>query len=598
MERRAPAGYNICKWTMGAHLTMAYLEVKSPHGTKRLKLGDSSITIGRLNDNTLVLTDELSSRHHCVIEPWEGGFRVRDLGSRNGTKLNQTRIKTESLDNGDVVCIGSTELRYIDPDQKFSHKRRETPDYAAEAADAAAAKSEEFNFQDQVTVDLDLNTAVEDAPTSYERKLREIINTAEKKPFDESDISLVDTKGVTIHQATSAGLDSGSDDDDGEGIRAFKLMLLACFRARATDLHVEPRIENAAVRLRVDGYMLSAVELSMAVFHRVIGVVKILCQIDTSRKNVVQDGHFSVSVKGRRVDYRVSFTPAMNGQKVVIRVLDSSNAPSRLHELGLSPWMYERLRTIATKDAGLLLACGPTGCGKTTTLYSCLRELDVEQRNAITIEDPVEYYLEGCTQIPIDHKQNNTFANILRSVMRQDPDVIFVGEIRDTETATVGMQAAMTGHLVYTTVHAKDSIGAIFRLLDLGVENYLVGNALDVILAQRLVRRLCPTCKKPFKPTPSQNMKMGRLLEGVKRIYAPTACKRCLKTGFIGRRAIFELLQFNEAMRDVVLKKPTIQGIREIANQGLFTTLQQSGFQMVCEGETSMEEVDRVSGTQ
>ena len=570
---------------------MAYLELRTPQGVKRLKLTEHSITIGRFSDNTVVLSDELASRHHCIIEPWQGGFRLRDLGSRNGTKLNENRIKTEALDNGDVVTIGTTELRFIDPDQEFSRKRQETPDFSA------AIDEDDQNLQAQVTVDVDLHAAVIDAPTSYERKLHEIIDGALNKPFDETDISLVDNRGVTVHQATSAGLDAGTDEDDGEGIRAFRLMLLACFRARATDLHIEPRVDNAAIRIRVDGYMLSAVEISMAIFQRIIGVVKILCQIDTSRKNVVQDGHFSVSVKGRRVDYRVSFVPSMHGQKVVVRVLDSSNAPSRLHELGLVPWMYERLRTIATKDAGLLLACGPTGCGKTTTLYSCLRELDVEQRNAITIEDPVEYYLEGCTQIPIDHKQNNTFANILRSVLRQDPDVIFVGEIRDTETATVGMQAAMTGHLVYTTVHSKDSIGAVFRLLDLGVEAYLVANSLDVILAQRLVRQLCETCKKPVKPTPAQNMKMGRLMEGVPRIYVPTACKRCLKTGFIGRRAIFELLDFNDAMRDVVLKAPTIQGIREIAEQGLFMSLQQSGFQLVAQGATSIEEVDRVAGS-
>ena len=570
---------------------MAYLELKTPQGVKRLKLADTSITVGRLGDNTVVLADELASRHHCIIEPWQGGFRVRDLGSRNGTKLNEHRIKTEALDNGDVVMIGTTELRFIDPDQEFSRKRQETPDFAG------AIDQDAQQLQDQVTVDLDLHAAVVDAPTSYERQLRKIIDSAIEKPFDETEISLVDSRGVTVHQATSDGLESGFEEVDGEGLRAFRLMLLACFRARATDLHIEPRIDNAAIRLRVDGYMLSAVELSMAIFQRILGVVKILCQIDTSRKNVVQDGHFSVTAGGRRVDYRVSLTPSMHGQKVVVRVLDSANAPSRLHELGLVPWMYEKLRTIATKDAGLLLACGPTGCGKTTTLYSCLRELDVETRNAITIEDPVEYYLEGCTQIPIDHKQNNTFANILRSVLRQDPDVIFVGEIRDTETATVGMQAAMTGHLVYTTVHSKDSIGAVFRLLDLGIEAYLVANSLDIILAQRLVRQLCPTCKKPVKPTPSQNMKMGRFLEGTPRIYVPTACKRCLKTGFIGRRAVFELLDFNEAMRDVVLKTPTIQGLREIAQQGLFLTLQQFGYQLVSQGVTSIEEIDRVSGT-
>jgi general secretion pathway protein E len=571
---------------------MPYLEVRLPRGRKRIELSDKALTIGRHPDNALVLPDDLASRHHCVIEPFDSGFRVRDLGSSNGTKVNTTAIKDEMLDNGDVVRIGAVEIRYIDPEKADVVKRSNTPDFSAGREDDLD------DLHSAVTLDVDLSEAITDAQTLYERKLRDIINAAREKPFDENDISLVDCQGVTVHQASSAGLDSGSEDEAGEAIRAFRLMLLACFRARATDLHLEPRIENAAIRLRVDGYMLSAVEISMSIYKRILGVIKVLCQIDTSQRNVVQDGHFSVAIKGRRVDFRVSLTPTMNGQKLVIRVLDSSNAPSRLHELGLVPWMYEKLRTIATKDAGLLLACGPTGSGKTTTLYSCIREIDVEQRNAITIEDPVEYYLEGCTQIPIDHKVDNTFAKILRSVLRQDPDVIFVGEIRDIETATVAMQASMTGHLVYSTVHAKDSIGAVFRLLDLGVESYLVANALNVILAQRLVRVLCEHCKKPVKPTPAQNMKMGHQLEGVPEIYTPTGCKRCLRTGFEGRRALFELLDVHDSMRDVILKAPTIQGMREVADQGLFLTLQQFGFQLVSQGLTSIEEIDRVSGSE
>lgn len=571
---------------------MPYLEVRSPQGSKRIKLNDAAVTIGRMPDNLLVITDEKASRHHCVIEPHNDGFRVRDLGSRNGTKLNDRGIKLEMLDNGDVVRIGKSEVRYIDPEQQAPRKRRDTPDFAA------AYEDDLGNLLNQPTIDLDLNDEVSNVQTGYEKKLREIIDAGTEKPFDEHDLSLVDSRGVTVHQAMSAGLDSGSDDEAGEGLRAFRLLLLAAFRSRATDIHIEPRQGNAAIRLRVDGYMLSAVELSGSLSKRIFGVVKILCQIDTSQKAIVQDGHFSVSVKGKRVDYRVSLTPAMTGQKMVIRVLDSSNSPDRLHELGLSPWMYEKLRVVATKDAGLLLVCGPTGSGKTTTLYSCLREIDVEQRNAITIEDPVEYYLEGCTQIPIDHKQGNTFATILRSVLRQDPDVILVGEIRDIETATVAMQASMTGHLVYTTIHSKDTIGAIFRLLDLGIESYLVANALNLIVAQRLIRTLCETCKKAVKPTPAQNMKMKAMLSGVPSIYVPAGCKRCLRTGYIGRRAIFELLDMNDAMRDIVLKEPSIKALRDVASQGLFTSLQQSGFQLVSQGVTSMDEVDRVSGTE
>jgi len=571
---------------------MPYIEVNHPRGRKRLNLATDAVTIGRHPENKLVLPDEKASRYHCIIEPADGGWCVRDLGSSNGTKLNSVRVGREMLDNGDVVEIGEAQIRFIDPDQAAPHKRPKSPDFLANREEARD------DFNSRATIDVDQRLSVDDIQTSYERKLREIIDSTTNRPFDENDISLVDSRGNTIHQASSSGVVTGSDDEGAESIRVFRLLLLACFRARATDLHVEPRQENAAIRLRVDGYMISAVELTLPIFKRIIGMVKILCQIDTSQKATVQDGHFSVSIKGRRVDFRVSLTPAMNGQKLVVRVLDSSTAPSRLHELGLVPWMYEKLRTIATKDAGMVLACGPTGSGKTTTLYSCLREIDVEHRNAITIEDPVEYYLEGCTQIPIDHKQGNTFATILRSVLRQDPDIIFVGEIRDIETATVAMQAAMTGHLVYSTVHSKDTIGAIFRLLDLGVESYLVANALNLIVAQRLVRVLCEACKKGVKATPTQNMKMGKMVEGVPQIYVPTGCKRCLRTGYIGRRAVLELLEINDAMRDVILKSPTIQGLRTIADQGLFMSLQQYGYHLVCDGVTTMEEIERVSGSE
>lgn len=574
---------------------MPYIEVRTQQGSKRLEVGDEPVTVGRYPDNLIVLHDDQASRHHCVIEAFDGGFQVRDLGSRNGTRLNSGRVDVHALNNGDVVRIGAAELRFIDPNANApgvgaaaAQARTETPDFHG-------AMLNTQDYLQQPTLDIDLNEEVGDVKTSYEQQLNDIIEAAIEKPFNENDIALVDLRGATVHQATSSGMERGSGDEPAEGIRAFRLLLLSAFRSRATDLHLEPQVDGAMCRLRVDGYMLKAADLSLNLFKRILGVVKILCQIDTSQKATVQDGHFSVNVKGRRVDYRISLTPAMHGQKLVIRVLDSANAPSRLHELGLIPWMYEKLRTIATKDAGLLLACGPTGSGKTTTLYSCLREINVEQRNAITIEDPVEYYLEGATQIPVDAKQGASFATILRSVLRQDPDVIFVGEIRDIETATVAMQAAMTGHLVYTTVHAKDTIGAIFRLLDLGVESYLVANALNMILAQRLVRMLCESCKKAAKPTPTQSIRLGKAVGGAPYIYNPTGCRQCLRTGYVGRRALFELLEINDSIRDVILKTPSITAIKTIAEQGLFMSLQRYGAHLVLEGVTSMEEIERVA---
>jgi general secretion pathway protein E len=382
-------------------------------------------------------------------------------------------------------------------------------------------------------------------------------------------------------------------------VQIMRLLLLACFRSRASDLHMEPKPEKATIRIRVDGVMVTLVEdLPITVFRKIIGVVRVLCQFDQSVKAEVLDGHFNVQVKSRRVDYRVSLTPAVHGMKLVLRVLDPANAPSRLHELGMLPWMYEKLRTVCNRDAGLVLACGPTGSGKTTSLYSCLREIDLEQRNAITIEDPVEYQIEGATQIPIDSRQGHTFGGLLRSILRQDPDVILVGEIRDVETANVAMQAAMTGHLVFSTVHARDTIGSVFRLLDLGVEPYLVANALDIVFAQRLVRVLCPTCRRQVAPTLAQQLKMGKGIEGMTTIFEPVGCAYCLDTGYYGRRAIFELLEMNDMLREIVLKQPTPQQIREVLRNGLFTSLQGYGFQLVSNGITSYEEIERVSGSE
>jgi general secretion pathway protein E len=566
---------------------MAHLEIRTPEGTTRkLRLADRPVRIGRHPGNTIVLKDEEASRYHCVIEPVEGRFRIRDLGSRNGTKVNRQRVTDEPLGHGDVVQVGATFMRFVDAAQKDSDRRPDTPDFSSSPLlspdRAATIKAAEPGGDGG-------------AAPEYQARLREIIAATPAQPFRERDISLIDCRGTTIHEAVPIDAESGGPEI-AESIHAFRLLLMTCFCSRATDLHIEPHTDNATVRIRVDGFMIRLTDLELPMFQRLLGVVKILCQFDMSRRNEVQDGHFSVKIKDRRVDYRVSLTPAVHGQKLVVRVLDSSNAPSRLHELGLVPWMYEKIAALAVRDSGMLVACGPTGCGKTTTLYSCLRELNLDQRNAITIEDPIEYYLERCTQIPVDRRQDNTFATILRSVLRQDPDVILVGEIRDTETSTVAMQASMTGHLVYTTVHAKDSVGAIFRLLDLGVEAYLVANAIDMILAQRLVRVLCPMCKSGVRPTPAQTMKIGRHLEGIPEICVPVGCRQCLKTGYKGRRAIFELLEFNDQMRDAVLKEPSIQKIHAIAAQGLFQTLQQSGFHLVAQGVTSIDEIERVAG--
>ena len=551
---------------------MAFLEVNSPRWTRRIDFGGEPISVGRHPDNQIQYNDDGLSRKHCLFERRPDGWWVQDLGSRNGTKLNGVRITNAALASGDVVRVGTLEIRFMAPD---------APSKASAQPSAGGRKS--------AASDASATGAV-----GYEAAIRRVCDAALSKQFSETDIALVDARGQTLHAAASE-----ESDAPAESVQIMRLLLLACFRSRASDLHMEPKPDKANIRIRVDGVMVTLVEdLPINVFRKIIGVVRVLCQFDQSVKAEVLDGHFNVQVKSRRVDYRVSLTPAVHGMKLVLRVLDPANAPSRLHELGMLPWMYEKLRSVCNRDAGLVLACGPTGSGKTTSLYSCLREIDLEQRNAITIEDPVEYQIEGATQIPIDSKQGHTFGGLLRSILRQDPDVILVGEIRDVETANVAMQAAMTGHLVFSTVHARDTIGSVFRLLDLGVEPYLVANALDIVFAQRLVRVLCPTCRRQIAPTLAQQLKMGKGIERMTTIFEPVGCAFCLDTGYYGRRAIFELLEMNDMLREIVLKQPTPQQIREVLRNGLFTSLQGYGFQMVTNGITSYDEIERVSGSE
>jgi type II secretory ATPase GspE/PulE/Tfp pilus assembly ATPase PilB-like protein len=258
--------------------------------------------------------------------------------------------------------------------------------------------------------------------------------------------------------------------------------------------------------------------------------------------------------------------------------------------------MEEELTRAVEQDAGMVLVCGPTGSGKTSTLYSVVRSLDLMQRNVTTIEDPVEIQIEGVTQLPVDDEHGKSFSELLRTVLRQDPDVILVGEIRDGETAKIAMQAAITGHLVFSTVHTKDTFGTVFRLLDLGVEPYLLTQALQLIVAQRLVRKLCPSCKKPAPITDQQRTRMGETANDLDTVYSPVGCFRCLNTGFVGRRAIFEMLNTNEDLRDALIRNPTSAEIHKALSGHKFQKLQVSAYELVAAGEVSFDEADRAVG--
>ncbi|MGC4032395.1 MAG: GspE/PulE family protein [Tepidisphaeraceae bacterium] len=360
-------------------------------------------------------------------------------------------------------------------------------------------------------------------------------------------------------------------------------------------MHVEPKGETYTCRVRADGSMVTVAVMKKDLGVRFMSLVKILCDIDIAARNIVQEGSFVSRVPDRKVDYRVSMTPSIFGQKLVVRCLDSANAPRYLWDLNLPESMFRTIEKAIKRDAGMLLVCGPTGSGKTSTLYSILRSIDASERNVVTIEDPVEIQIEGVTQMPVNNEQGSTFANLLRSTLRQDPDVILVGEIRDAETAKTSMQAAMTGHLVFSTVHARDTTGSVFRLLDLGIEPFLVASGLNLLLAQRLVRTLCPFCKQATSPTDEQLREMGPKYENLQKIYRPHGCIKCLGTGFSGRRGVFELLVIDDAIRAAIGKNNQAEVLAALS-ASRFTSLKMHGYSLVADGYTTFDEVDRVVG--
>ncbi|MEX0887350.1 MAG: ATPase, T2SS/T4P/T4SS family [Phycisphaeraceae bacterium] len=586
---------------------MPQLEIQMPNGTKRLDLEKvkGKLTIGRHPDNRLRLNDNEVSRFHCELEASDHGYLLRDLGSRNGTKIDDELIAEVMLQHGDTFVVGGTTFRYRDAAAARAEKKATAAATAGRAkpgGDPPLADPEQAIAMKDADIFLDEDSEDEQAeaarPVGRSRSdfgsgaIGALATVGRDVPYDATDVSLINARGKTVHAAT--------DEDDktatAQTIGVLRLLLLACIRTGASDLHMEPKQAAESVRMRVDGTMVEATELPQAMARKLHSLIKVLCDIDIANRNNVQEGHFSVQVPDRRIDYRVSFTPSMFGQKLVLRVLDPMNSPQQLRDLGLPGWMYRQLRDVSRQDTGMVLVCGPTGSGKTTTLYAVLRQIDARQRNVITIEDPVEYEVDGVTQIPVDEDHGKDFNSLLRSCLRQDPDVIVLGEIRDAETATTAMQAATTGHLVLSTVHAKDTIGTIFRLLDLGVEPYLVASTLNLLLAQRLARTLCPHCKVPKRPTPSQNMKLGKLVEGVKEIYAPGGCHRCFETGYVGRQAISELLTTNDDVRDVILRNPNIGELKKAISSTHFTPLREVGMDLVIKGETSLQEIERVIG--
>ena len=378
-------------------------------------------------------------------------------------------------------------------------------------------------------------------------------------------------------------------------IRFVNLLIKEAHEARASDIHLEATREGLHTRFRVDGVLVDVPSPPRGVQAAVVSRVKLLAELDIAERRAPQDGRIRVRLEERELDLRVSTVPTLYGESVVLRLLDRGGRPVALEELGMAPEMLTSFRKLAERPHGIILATGPTGSGKTTTLYAALGLRRRTAEKIITVEDPVEYHLEGVTQVPVNPKAGMTFAGALRSILRQDPDVLMVGEMRDGETAAIAVQAALTGHLVFSTLHTNDAASAIPRLTDLKVEAYLIASTLEGILAQRLVRRTCSECRERYRPDPSAVALLAEQPVGSITLERGRGCPACRNTGYRGRVGIFEFVRMDEDLRQAVARGAEVHTLRELTRSQGAVTLKQDGWHKVEAGLTTVEEVLRVA---
>ena len=383
--------------------------------------------------------------------------------------------------------------------------------------------------------------------------------------------------------------------EDNKVVRLVNLVLLQAIKDKASDIHFEPFEDEFKMRYRIDGILYEMIPPPRHLALPIISRIKVMADLDIAERRLPQDGRIELTVNNNPVDLRVSVLPTMFGESVVLRVLDRSNIQLSLDKIGLRNDELEQLRSLIHKPNGIIVVTGPTGCGKTTTLYAALSELNEPTTKILTAEDPVEYDIDGLIQSQINAEQGLTFARLLRHFLRQDPDIILVGEIRDLETAQIAVQASLTGHLVFSTLHTNDAPSAILRLLDLGVEGFLLTATIEAIVAQRLVRRICLSCKEEYVPTDEQLMELLLRRSEVQQrtFFRGRGCEACSHTGYKGRMAIFEIMSLDDPLRELIMSQGSTNAIRDQARKRGMRSLRESGLLAIYEGQTTIDEVIR-----
>ncbi len=385
--------------------------------------------------------------------------------------------------------------------------------------------------------------------------------------------------------------------EDAPIVKLVNAIMTQAVADRASDVHIEPTEKDVRIRFRVDGVLHEVMHSPKNIQNGLISRLKVMADLNIAEKRVPQDGRVSMRVSGRQLDLRLATLPTVYGEKVVIRILDKSNALLQLSELGFQEEAYRRFERSFRKPYGAILVTGPTGSGKSTTLYATLNIVNSPDRNIITVEDPVEYRLPGVNQIQINPKAGLTFASALRSILRADPDIILIGEIRDRETAMIAVESALTGHLVLSSLHTNDAPSAITRLTEMGVETFLVASAIDCVVAQRLARRLCDRCKEPYVPDPQELREAGftdEQMERIHQLYRPVGCEACSRTGYRGRFGLYEVMPMSEEIERLTVERASSEAIRAVALEQGMIDLRADGLMKAMQGLTSIEEIARV----
>lgn len=432
-------------------------------------------------------------------------------------------------------------------------------------------------------------------PEEFEQTLVKIYETNSSTAMQMAE-DLGDTLNLSdlMHELPKAE-DLLEKQDDAPIIRLLNALLSEAIKEGASDVHIETFEDRVMIRFRVDGILRSVLEPPRVLAPLIISRIKVMARLDIAEKRLPQDGRITLRIGGRAVDVRVSTMPTNHGERAVLRVLDKQSSSLDLAQLGMEKNVLALLISLIRKPHGIILVTGPTGSGKTTTLYAGLTVLNDKERNILTVEDPIEYDLAGIGQTQVNNKIQMTFAKGLRAILRQDPDVVMVGEIRDLETAQIAIQASLTGHMVLSTLHTNSAIGAITRLDDMGVEPFLLASSLSAVLAQRLMRLLCQQCKKAAPALESECELMGVDSAVNPVIYHAVGCAACRHTGYVGRSGVYELIAIDESLRTMIHDRSSEQVMRKYARQ-LFPSLRQDGYRRVLMGDTSLEEILRVTG--